>query len=72
MRAKKHPSLTQILCLAAAISIGPFLPAALAQAPADLGRDENTNITDRDVVLNIGYKSDGLVALSEFRDLEGI
>jgi len=25
-------------------------------------------ITDNDVVLNIGYKSDGLVALSEFRD----
>jgi len=30
------------------------------------------DITDRDVVLNIGYKSDGLVALSEFRDLEGL
>lgn len=27
-------------------------------------------VTDRDVVLNIGYKSDGLVSLSEFRDLE--
>ncbi|MDX2190495.1 MAG: 30S ribosomal protein S1 [Bacteroidota bacterium] len=25
-------------------------------------------ITDRDVILNIGYKSDGLVALAEFRD----
>lgn len=30
------------------------------------------DITDRDVVLNIGYKSDGLVALSEFRDLENL
>ena len=30
------------------------------------------DITDRDVVLNIGYKSDGMVALSEFRDLEGL
>lgn len=30
------------------------------------------DITDRDVVLNIGYKSDGLVALSEFRDIEGL
>jgi len=30
------------------------------------------DITDRDVVLNIGYKSDGLVALSEFRDMEGL
>jgi len=30
------------------------------------------DITDKDVVLNIGYKSDGLVALSEFRDLEGL
>ena len=26
-------------------------------------------ITDRDVILNIGFKSDGLVAISEFRDL---
>ncbi|MBU6332681.1 MAG: S1 RNA-binding domain-containing protein, partial [Bacteroidetes bacterium] len=26
-------------------------------------------VTDRDVVLNVGFKSDGLVALSEFRDL---
>ncbi|MCC2547107.1 30S ribosomal protein S1 [Hymenobacter sp. BT175] len=26
-------------------------------------------ITDRDVILNIGFKSDGLVPLSEFRDL---
>lgn len=30
------------------------------------------DITERDVVLNIGYKSDGLVALSEFRDIEGL
>jgi small subunit ribosomal protein S1 len=30
------------------------------------------DITDRDVVLNIGYKSDGMVALSEFRDLENL
>ena len=49
MRAKKHPSLAQILCLAAVISIGPFLPAAQAQAPADLDRDGIPNITDRDV-----------------------
>jgi small subunit ribosomal protein S1 len=27
-------------------------------------------ITDRDVILNIGFKSDGLVPLSEFRDME--
>lgn len=26
-------------------------------------------ITDRDVILNIGYKSDGLVAVNEFRDM---
>ena len=26
-------------------------------------------ITDRDVILNIGFKSDGLVPVSEFRDL---
>jgi ribosomal protein S1 len=26
-------------------------------------------ISDRDVILNIGFKSDGLVPLSEFRDL---
>jgi small subunit ribosomal protein S1 len=26
-------------------------------------------ITDKDVIINIGFKSDGLVALSEFRDL---
>ena len=26
-------------------------------------------ITDRDVIVNIGFKSDGLVSLSEFRDL---
>ena len=49
MRAKTRPSLAQILCLAAAISIGPFLPAAHAQAPADLDRDGIPNITDRDV-----------------------
>lgn len=29
-------------------------------------------ITDRDVILNIGFKSDGLVPLSEFRDLEDL
>ncbi|MBA4304290.1 MAG: 30S ribosomal protein S1 [Sphingobacteriaceae bacterium] len=29
-------------------------------------------ITDRDVVLNIGFKSDGLVPLSEFRDITGL
>jgi small subunit ribosomal protein S1 len=29
-------------------------------------------ITDRDVIVNIGFKSDGLVSLSEFRDLESI
>lgn len=27
-------------------------------------------VTDSDVVLNIGFKSDGLVSLSEFRDVE--
>lgn len=27
-------------------------------------------INDRDVILNIGFKSDGLVSISEFRDLE--
>ncbi|WP_448518721.1 30S ribosomal protein S1 [Rhodoflexus sp.] len=30
------------------------------------------SITDRDVVLNIGFKSDGLVPLSEFRDLTNL
>jgi small subunit ribosomal protein S1 len=30
------------------------------------------DITDRDVVVNIGHKSDGLVALSEFRDIDGL
>ncbi len=29
-------------------------------------------MTDKDVVLNIGFKSDGLIALSEFRDLPGL
>ena len=29
-------------------------------------------ITDRDVIVNIGFKSDGLVSLSEFRDIEGL
>jgi small subunit ribosomal protein S1 len=29
-------------------------------------------ITDRDVIVNIGFKSDGLVPLSEFRDLENL
>ncbi|NJN26480.1 MAG: 30S ribosomal protein S1 [Cyclobacteriaceae bacterium] len=29
-------------------------------------------ITDRDVILNIGFKSDGLVALNEFRDMPEI
>jgi len=29
-------------------------------------------MTDRDVVLNIGFKSDGLVPLSEFRDIPGL
>ncbi len=29
-------------------------------------------ITDRDVIVNIGFKSDGLVALSEFRDIEDL
>jgi len=28
-------------------------------------------ITDRDVIVNIGFKSDGLVPLSEFRDVDG-
>jgi len=30
------------------------------------------NITDKDVVLNIGYKSDGLVPLSEFKHLSSL
>ncbi|MEH0155114.1 30S ribosomal protein S1 [Limibacter armeniacum] len=30
------------------------------------------SITDRDVVLNIGFKSDGLVPLNEFRDVEDL
>lgn len=29
-------------------------------------------ITDRDVILNIGFKSDGLVPLSEFRDMDDL
>lgn len=29
-------------------------------------------INDRDVILNIGFKSDGLVSISEFRDLEDL
>ncbi|HEY1115634.1 MAG TPA: S1 RNA-binding domain-containing protein, partial [Chitinophagaceae bacterium] len=29
-------------------------------------------ITKTDVVLNIGFKSDGLVSLNEFRDLQGL
>ena len=29
-------------------------------------------VNDRDVILNIGFKSDGLVSISEFRDLEEI
>ena len=28
-------------------------------------------VTKTDVVLNIGFKSDGLVSLNEFRDLPG-
>lgn len=30
------------------------------------------DITSKDVILNIGFKSDGLVSLSEFRDVEGL
>jgi len=29
-------------------------------------------ITDKDVIVNIGFKSDGLVSLSEFRDIAGL
>ena len=29
-------------------------------------------INDKDVIINIGFKSDGLVPVSEFRDLEGL
>jgi len=29
-------------------------------------------MTDRDVILNIGFKSDGLIPLSEFRDMEDL
>ncbi len=69
MRAKTRPSLAQILCLAAAISIGPFLTAAHAQAPADLDRDGIPNITDRDVdndgILNSADRNiDGGIARS--------
>jgi small subunit ribosomal protein S1 len=28
-------------------------------------------VTDRDVIVNIGFKSDGLIPLSEFRDVDG-
>jgi small subunit ribosomal protein S1 len=28
-------------------------------------------ITERDVIINIGFKSDGLIPVSEFRDVEG-
>jgi Ribosomal protein S1 len=28
-------------------------------------------VTERDVIINIGFKSDGLIPLSEFRDVEG-
>ena len=28
-------------------------------------------ITKTDVVMNIGFKSDGLVSLNEFRDIQG-
>ena len=30
------------------------------------------SVSSRDVVLNIGFKSDGLVSLNEFRDLDGV
>ncbi|MCS6824602.1 MAG: 30S ribosomal protein S1 [Cytophagaceae bacterium] len=29
-------------------------------------------VTDRDVIVNVGFKSDGLIPLSEFRDMESI
>src|SRR5690606_23693196 len=29
-------------------------------------------VNDKDVIINVGFKSDGLVPLSEFRDLESI
>ena len=29
-------------------------------------------ITDKDVIINVGFKSDGLVSLSEFRDVENL
>lgn len=29
-------------------------------------------VNDKDVIINIGFKSDGLVPLSEFRDVAGI
>jgi len=64
MRAKTHSSLTQILFLTAAISIGPFLPAAHAQAPADIDRDGIPNITDRDV------DNDGILNGSD-RNIDG-
>ncbi|MEI7801745.1 MAG: S1 RNA-binding domain-containing protein, partial [Bacteroidota bacterium] len=38
----------------------------------DIMEGSVVSITHNDVVLNIGFKSDGLVPLSEFRDLENI
>lgn len=29
-------------------------------------------ITDREVILNIGFKSDGIVSFNEFREIEGL
>jgi small subunit ribosomal protein S1 len=29
-------------------------------------------ITDKDVIVNVGFKSDGLIPLSEFRDVENL
>ncbi len=40
--------------------------------PSELVRGTVAAITDKDVVLNIGFKSDGLVPLSEFRDMPEI
>jgi len=30
------------------------------------------NISDRDVVIDIGFKSDGLISISEFKDFPGL
>lgn len=40
--------------------------------PSDLVKGTVVGINDRDVILNIGFKSDGLVPLAEFKDMPGL